>query len=47
MNCLKQFVEDQKEAIRRYQEVIRRHKEAAEAAIEEWKNFVKELKGLK
>ena len=40
MNCLKQFVEEQKEA-------IRKHKEAAEAAIEEWKNFVKELKGLK
>jgi hypothetical protein len=43
MNCLRQFVEEQKETIRRHQEVVRRHKEAAEAAIEEWNNFVKEL----
>ena len=47
MNCLKRFVEEQKEAIRKHQEAIKKHKEAAEAAIEEWKNFVKELKGLK
>ena len=44
MNCLRQFVEEQKETIRRQQETIRRHKEAAEAAIEEWNNFLKELK---
>jgi nucleoside-diphosphate-sugar epimerase len=47
MNCLKQFVEDQKEAIRRHQETIRRQKEVAEEAIEEWNSFAKGLKGLK
>jgi hypothetical protein len=44
MNCLKQFVEEQNEEIRKHQEAIQRHKEAAEAAIEEWKEFVNELK---
>lgn len=33
MNCLKQFVEEQKEAIRRHQETIRRHKEAAKQRL--------------
>ena len=47
MNCLKQFVEEQKEAIRTHQEEIQRHKEALEAAIREWNNFVKVLKGAK
>jgi len=46
MNCLRQFVEEQKEAIRGHQQAIQRHKKAAEAAIEEWNDFAKGLKEL-
>ena len=46
MNCLKKFVEEQKEAIRSHQQEIQRHKKAAEAAIEEWNDFAKGLKEL-
>ena len=46
MNCLKKFVEEQKEAIRRYQQAIQRHKKAAEMAIEEWNDFAKGLKEI-
>lgn len=46
MNCLNRFIKEQNEEIRKHQNAILIHKEAAQGAIEEWKEFVKELKGL-